>query len=252
MTVVSAAVTAAIFLAVVFASWVAPHDPFDLVSIDLPDTSLPQRVVIALAVAVGSCLARQAIFQMSLVIPCIVRGLLLLLTLVPLCLSQASAADPPDRPGSRAEFELIGAVAAAVACSERTGPGSMKWVPACIDPIWEAIDVSGDGALSPAEIVRFLRVLGAILGENDAEDGVTGPDLIAIGALAGPVLSGILMANLDYDASGLIERSELDSFVVSEATGLDWKEWINGLPSRLRGIDDLVPEGLDPRKRSSP
>jgi len=41
VTVVSAVVTAAILLAAVFAPWVAPHDPFDLASIDLLDASLP-------------------------------------------------------------------------------------------------------------------------------------------------------------------------------------------------------------------
>ena len=41
VTVLSAAITAAIVLAAVFAPWVAPHDPFDLASIDLLDASLP-------------------------------------------------------------------------------------------------------------------------------------------------------------------------------------------------------------------
>ncbi len=41
VTVVSAAVTALAFLAAAFAPWVAPHDPFDLASIDLLDASLP-------------------------------------------------------------------------------------------------------------------------------------------------------------------------------------------------------------------
>ncbi|MCY4454315.1 MAG: hypothetical protein OXC01_20455 [Immundisolibacterales bacterium] len=178
--------------------------------------------------------------------------MLFVLTLGLLPLPQAFAAEPPARPGSRAEFELLGALGAAAACSERMGSGTVEWVPACIDPIWNIADVSGDSALSPAEIVRFLRVFGAFLGESEAEDGVSGPDLIAIGVLAGPVLSGILMANLDYDASGLIERSELDSFVVSEVAGLDWKGWVNGLPKRLGALDGLVPKGLDPRERSSP
>ena len=184
--------------------------------------------------------------------PCIVRGMLLALTLGAVPLPQALAADPPARAGTRAEFELIGALVAAAACSERMGSGALEWVPACIDPIWEIADVSGDSALSPAEIARFVRVLGALLGESDAQDGVTGPDLVAVGAVAGPALAVLLIANLDYDASGLIERSELDSFVVSEATGLDWREWVEGLPNRLRGLDDLVPRNLDPRERSSP
>lgn len=41
VTVLSAAITAIIFLAAAFAPWVAPHDPFDLASIDLLDASLP-------------------------------------------------------------------------------------------------------------------------------------------------------------------------------------------------------------------
>ena len=41
VTVLSAAVTATIFLAALFAPWIAPHDPFDLASIDLLDASLP-------------------------------------------------------------------------------------------------------------------------------------------------------------------------------------------------------------------
>lgn len=197
-------------------------------------------------------LLHQAAWQLSFEMVCIVRGVLVLLTLGSLPLPQALAADPPARSGTRAEFELIGALGAVAACTKRMGSGTVEWVPACIDPIWQTADISGDGALSPAEIVRLLRVLGALLGESEAEDDVTGPDLIVIGALSGPVLSGILMANLDYDASGLIERPELDSFVVSEAAGLDWKGWIEGLPRRLQGLDDLVPKGLDPRKRSSP
>ena len=39
--VFAAAVTALIFLAAAFAPWIAPHDPFDLASIDLLDASLP-------------------------------------------------------------------------------------------------------------------------------------------------------------------------------------------------------------------
>ena len=39
--VTSAVVTAAIFMAALFAPWVAPHDPFDLASIDLLDAGLP-------------------------------------------------------------------------------------------------------------------------------------------------------------------------------------------------------------------
>ena len=41
VTVISAAITGAILLAAAFAPWVAPHDPFDLASIDLLDASLP-------------------------------------------------------------------------------------------------------------------------------------------------------------------------------------------------------------------
>lgn len=41
VTVISALVTVAFFVAAAFAPWVAPHDPFDLASIDLLDSNLP-------------------------------------------------------------------------------------------------------------------------------------------------------------------------------------------------------------------
>jgi len=41
ITMVAAAVTAVILLGAAFAPWIAPHDPFDLASIDLMDASLP-------------------------------------------------------------------------------------------------------------------------------------------------------------------------------------------------------------------
>ena len=41
VTVVAGIVTLAIFFAAVFASWVAPHDPFDLRTVDILDSQLP-------------------------------------------------------------------------------------------------------------------------------------------------------------------------------------------------------------------
>jgi peptide/nickel transport system permease protein len=41
VTIVAAAVTAVIMLSALFAPWVAPHNPFDLASIDLMDASIP-------------------------------------------------------------------------------------------------------------------------------------------------------------------------------------------------------------------
>ena len=93
----------------------------------------------------------------------------------------------------------------------------------CLDRFWRIGDVSGDGKLSPAEIVRILRMTAGYVAYQDyvKEFGAYTPSTDTIPpkneeaiwvtgtATIGPVFSQIVIANFDYDNDGLISKPEI-------------------------------------------
>ena len=107
----------------------------------------------------------------------------------------AARADPAD------ELETMFA-----ACADESTPG-----PDCERPIWAHVDITGDDALSRAEISRFARMIAEVMKrrserqEVPAEEG----DPLVIALLVGPFMGEIMMSNFDYDGDGRIQRGEL-------------------------------------------
>ena len=94
---------------------------------------------------------------------------------------------------------------------------------ACINRLWDVADVSGDGELSVAEVMRILRISSGKVAhrayvedfrEFQANRGQGGPPepneaLVVVGVAAvGPVLSHALLANFDYDDNGRLSKAE--------------------------------------------
>ena len=94
---------------------------------------------------------------------------------------------------------------------------------ACINGLWDAADVSGDGELSVAEITRILRMVSGKVSYQAYVDDYrqfragrrlgSPPEpeetVVVVGiAAVGPVLSLALMANFDYDDNGRLSKAE--------------------------------------------
>ncbi|MBR0652596.1 hypothetical protein GXW78_23265 [Roseomonas terrae] len=82
-------------------------------------------------------------------------------------------------------------------------------VQACINSLVAEADVSGDGALSPAEIARLLRGAAWALALQQGSE----PDAIAaaggLGGIAALAAARLLVASLDYDGDGRLSLAEL-------------------------------------------
>lgn len=83
----------------------------------------------------------------------------------------------------------------------------------CLRAAFEAIDVSRDGVLRPAEVARLLRVLGFVVGYAAAERPIVpAKDLVvptAIGGMLAPTIAGGFVDNYDYDGDGGLSLDEL-------------------------------------------
>ena len=82
---------------------------------------------------------------------------------------------------------------------------------ACAQTLFDGVDVSGDGQLSPAELARLFRVLAYV-----AAVGSQGPtkhkDLAALMASSlplAPLLASAIVKSFDYDNDGLLSMQEL-------------------------------------------
>ena len=92
---------------------------------------------------------------------------------------------------------------------------------ACAADLMQMLDVNKDGKISPAEIVNFFRraaKLGPLVGPTVPGTNVITADFTldqVLGAelgtaVAGPVITNLIMANFDYNNDGLIDGSELN------------------------------------------
>ena len=107
--------------------------------------------------------------------------------------------------------------------SNLSGPAPTQY----LDIIWVQADVTGDGLLSTAEINRMFRIAGAGFAYLDYVDKhetyqagrQTGPAAAppenqefaaAAGfSVLGPLITPLVIANLDYDDNGLLSRGEV-------------------------------------------
>ena len=114
---------------------------------------------------------------------------------------------------------------------------------ACINGLWDVADVSGDGELSVAEVMRILRIVsGKVAHEAYVEDyrefranrglgAVPEPNeaVVVVGiASVGPVLSHALIANFDYDDNGRLSKAEALNDVAADIV--------------LSSVEELPPE----------
>ena len=145
-----------------------------------------------------------------------------------LCMSAgafAQATDKPVGPGLHARLFATHIQRLVDDCS-----GQVR-EPSCLTDFWKMADVSGDGALSIAEVTRVLRILAGHIGYQDYLEkhvqyrasptpGQEKPEndeaLVVLGAATvGPFMSNALMANYDYDDDGLLSLREVQSDIAA-------------------------------------
>ena len=106
--------------------------------------------------------------------------------------------------------------------------------PSCLTDFWTMADVSGDKALSIAELTRVLRILAGHIAYQDylekyahfqassapsQEKPENDEAAIVLGvATVGRVMSHVLMANYDYDDDGLLSLREIQTDIVAPVT----------------------------------
>lgn len=82
-----------------------------------------------------------------------------------------------------------------------------------IDLVFNALDVSGDRALSQGEIARLMRILGFFGGYlSQTTELVDGEDVImpsVVTGVFGPLAASTLIGNFDYDDDGRLSMAEL-------------------------------------------
>ena len=85
----------------------------------------------------------------------------------------------------------------------------------CVDALWSIADIAKDGALSPAEISRVIRLILKSTNETKKDkfqtDTMTGDKNLEefYGYLLGPLFTYFLFANYDYNADGKLTLQEI-------------------------------------------
>ncbi len=85
----------------------------------------------------------------------------------------------------------------------------------CVDYVWSALDISGDGLLSLAEIARGLRMFAKWSAHEQARaekaplDSATKLGIHTLGVLFSPLGAKPLLDSYDYDDDGRLSREEL-------------------------------------------
>jgi hypothetical protein len=79
----------------------------------------------------------------------------------------------------------------------------------CLAALVAAADVSGDGALSVAEVARLLRGAAWALAAQDGAPAEGLAAAVGLGALAAQAAARLLVDGLDFDADGRISAAEL-------------------------------------------
>jgi hypothetical protein len=114
------------------------------------------------------------------------------------------------------------------------------------------LDVNKDGKVAPAEITKFLRDTAKYVVLFNMKPSVNDPNVFvgsftldevrasqAAATMAAPLISNMVMANLDYDGSGFLTADEIGITLKGEGevTKSDLGSVFGGARSRL---NDLV------------
>ena len=103
--------------------------------------------------------------------------------------------------------------------------------PSCIPQSFDALDVHPDGALSPAEWARLIRVtLYFILAYGEKSDSDRLGATYAVSVLTAPLAASAIVSSYDYDGDGKTSLEELLHAIEGQSTG------------SIPGIEGLDPE----------
>jgi hypothetical protein len=82
---------------------------------------------------------------------------------------------------------------------------------ACAQILFDAVDVTGDGRLSPAEIARLIRValFVAAVGDEQRIDNQALAGLLAASLPLAPLGAAAIVSSFDYDHDGTLSMAEL-------------------------------------------
>lgn len=108
-----------------------------------------------------------------------------------------------------------------------------------VKALWSIADIAKDGALSPAEISRVVR-LAVKLTNEVSEDKVMEE---VYGYLLGPVFAYFLLANFDYDADGKLTLQEFNQ----ELADKNISSLIADFNSAKDDVASKLPTGLLPK-----
>lgn len=107
-----------------------------------------------------------------------------------------------------------------------------------VEALWSIADIIKDGALSPAEISRVVRL--AIKLTNEASEDKVMEE--TYGYLLGPVFAYFLLANFDYDADGKLTLQEFNQ----ELADKNISSLIADFNSAKDDVASKLPTGLLP------
>jgi len=116
----------------------------------------------------------------------------------------------------------------------------------CVKALFNALDVSGNGSLSKAEIARAVRI-GAYLAAVSGNEYPSSAQLMGVNLAAirmGPEISGAIIDSFDYDNSGGVSLSELSLnreqlFGQNTATGADPETSVERAKKSLKPLEDM-------------
>ena len=188
---------------------------------------------------------------------------LLVISLMSTAPTGGQAAEP-DAPGTYARI-FIDLLAELDACGSTASPSTPA---SCLDIVWRPADVTRDGFLSAAEINRLLRIVGAGFAYQNYRDETraqpTQPQNApltpppenqefpaAVGfAMLGPLITSLLLANLDCDDDGLLSRAEALQDTEWENVVASFESERDRLPARALEAYSLLQQLLGDRAGS--
>jgi hypothetical protein len=129
----------------------------------------------------------------------------------------------------------------------------------CADGLVDFLDFNGDRRISPAELTRVLRSLAKLAVYNDLETSPANEDVMTgtisaeqilgvqvAAATVAPLVSRLIMENLDYDGDGFLSKEELASvsdvnFPASASAELNSPEFSRRLTMYKNAVGHFLP-----------